>query len=68
VIQPKVSYFIPGSSGHNRRWRVVKVSLYIEGPLAESLAAYRLAIKTDFVPVLSYPAFSVMENSDWTAV
>ena len=42
--------------------------LYIEGPSAASLAAYRSAIKTDFVPVLSYPAFSVMENSARTAV
>ena len=42
--------------------------LYIEGPSAESLAAYRSAIKTDFVPVLSYPAFSVMRNFAWTAV
>ncbi|MBI5583968.1 MAG: hypothetical protein HY892_09105 [Deltaproteobacteria bacterium] len=42
--------------------------LYIEGPSAESLAAYRAAIKTDFVPVLSYPAFSVMENSARTAL
>jgi glycerophosphoryl diester phosphodiesterase len=42
--------------------------LYIEGPSAESLAAYRSAIKTDFVPVLSYPAFSAMKNSDWTAL
>lgn len=42
--------------------------LYIEGPSAESLAAYRSAIKTEFVPVLSYPAFTVMENSARTAV
>jgi glycerophosphoryl diester phosphodiesterase len=42
--------------------------LYIEGPSAESLAAYRSAIKTDFVPVLSYPAFSVTRNFAWTAV
>jgi glycerophosphoryl diester phosphodiesterase len=42
--------------------------LYIEGPSAESLAAYRSAIKADFVPVLSYPAFSVKENSARTAV
>jgi glycerophosphoryl diester phosphodiesterase len=42
--------------------------LYIEGPSAESMAAYRSAIKTDFVPVLSYPAFSVMENFTWTAI
>jgi len=42
--------------------------LYIEGPSAGSLAAYRSAIKTDFVPVLSYPAFSVKENSARTAV
>ena len=42
--------------------------LYIEGPSAGSLAAYRSAIKTDFVPVLSYPAFSVVENSARTAV
>ena len=37
--------------------------LYIEGPSAGSLAAYRSAIKTEFVAVLSYPAFTVMENS-----
>ena len=42
--------------------------LYIEGPSPESLAAYRSAIKTDFVPVLSYPAFTVKENSSRTAV
>ena len=42
--------------------------LYIEGPSPESLAAYRAAIKTDYVPVLSYPAFTVMENSARTAV
>jgi glycerophosphoryl diester phosphodiesterase len=42
--------------------------LYIEGPSPESLAAYRSAIKTDFVPVLSYPPFTVMENSSRTAV
>jgi glycerophosphoryl diester phosphodiesterase len=42
--------------------------LYIEGPSAESLAAYRSEIKTDFVPVLSYPAFSVKKNSAWTAL
>lgn len=42
--------------------------LYIEGPSAESLSAYRSAIKTDFVPVLSYPAFSVTENFTWTAL
>jgi glycerophosphoryl diester phosphodiesterase len=42
--------------------------LYIEGPSAESLAAYRSAIKTDFVPVLSYPAFRVKENFAWTTL
>ena len=42
--------------------------LYMEGPSVESLAAYRSAIKRDFVPVLSYPAFTVMENSSRTAV
>jgi glycerophosphoryl diester phosphodiesterase len=42
--------------------------LYVEGPSPASLAAYRAAIKTDFVPVLSYPAFTVMENSSRTAV
>ena len=42
--------------------------LYMEGPSAESLPAYRSAIKRDFVRVLSYPAFTVMENSSRTAV
>jgi len=52
------------------RWDTAGLSnrLYIEGPSPESLAAYRSAITTDFVTVLSYPAFSVTENFTWTAL
>jgi len=42
--------------------------LYIEGPSAESLSAYRSAIHTKFVAVLSYPPFSAKENSALTAL
>ena len=42
--------------------------LYIEGPSAESLRAYRSAIHTNFVAVLSYPPFSAKENSTLTAL
>jgi glycerophosphoryl diester phosphodiesterase len=54
----------------SERWQAAGLPnrLYIEGPSAESLSAYRSAIKTNFVPVLSYPAFSVKENFTWTAI
>jgi len=42
--------------------------LYIEGPVAESLSAYRSAIRTKFVAVLSYPPFSTSENFVFTAL
>jgi glycerophosphoryl diester phosphodiesterase len=42
--------------------------LYIEGPSADSLSAYRSAITTDFVAVLSYPPFSATENPVLTAI
>ena len=42
--------------------------LYIEGPSAESLSAYRSAITTNFVAVLSYPPFSATENPVLTAI
>lgn len=42
--------------------------LYIEGPSAESLSAYRSAIHAKFVAVLSYPPFSAKENSALTAL
>lgn len=42
--------------------------LYIEGPSAESLIAYRSAITTNFVAVLSYPPFSAVENPVLTAI
>jgi glycerophosphoryl diester phosphodiesterase len=42
--------------------------LYIEGPSAESLSAYRSAIRTESVAVLSYPPFSTRENPVLTAV
>ena len=42
--------------------------LYIEGPVAESLSAYRSAIRTKFVAVLSYPPFSASENFVFTAL
>jgi hypothetical protein len=42
--------------------------LYIEGPSAESLAAFRSVIKRDFVPLLSYPAFSAKGKSPRTAL
>ena len=42
--------------------------LYIEGPSAESLSAYRSAIRAKFVAVLSYPPFSAKENSVLTAI
>jgi glycerophosphoryl diester phosphodiesterase len=52
------------------RWQAAGLSnrLYIEGPSAESLAAYRAAMRADFVSVLSYPAFSATENATWTVV
>jgi glycerophosphoryl diester phosphodiesterase len=52
------------------RWQAAGLSnrLYVEGPSPESLAAYRSVFKTDFVPVLSYPAFTVTENFTWTAI
>jgi glycerophosphoryl diester phosphodiesterase len=42
--------------------------LYIEGPSAESLNAYRSAIQAEFEAVLSYPPFSVRDNSALTAL
>ena len=42
--------------------------VYIEGPAAESLKAYRSAIGTKFVAVLSYPPFSASENAVFTAL
>ena len=42
--------------------------LYIERPSAESLSAYRSAIRAKFVAVLSYPPFSAKENSVLTAI
>ena len=42
--------------------------LYIEGPSAESLSAYRSAIHAKFVAVLSYPPFSAKDNSALTAL
>jgi glycerophosphoryl diester phosphodiesterase len=42
--------------------------LYIEGPDAASLKAYRSAIKSDYVAVLSYPLFSVTEKFYLTAI
>ena len=42
--------------------------LYIEGPSAESLNAYRSAIQAEFVAVLSYPPFSIKKNSALTAL
>jgi glycerophosphoryl diester phosphodiesterase len=42
--------------------------LYIEGPSAESLRAYRSAIRSKFVAVLSYPPFSASENFVFTAL
>ena len=42
--------------------------LYIEGPSAESLTAYRSAIRAKFVAVLSYPPFSATENPVLTAL
>jgi glycerophosphoryl diester phosphodiesterase len=42
--------------------------LYIEKPSAESLSAYRSAIRAKFVAVLSYPPFSAKENSVLTAI
>jgi glycerophosphoryl diester phosphodiesterase len=52
------------------RWEAAGLSnrLYIEGPSPESLSAYRSAFTTNFVAVLSYPAFSVTENFTWTAL
>ena len=52
------------------RWEAAGLSnpLYIEGPSPESLAAYRAAFTTNFVAVLSYPAFTVTENFTWTAL
>jgi glycerophosphoryl diester phosphodiesterase len=42
--------------------------LYIEGPTAESLRAYRSAIHNKFVAVLSYPPFSAEESNLLTAM
>ena len=42
--------------------------LYIEGPSAESLSAFRSAIPINFVTVLSYPPFSATENPVLTAI
>ena len=42
--------------------------LYIEGPSAASLNAYRSIIGTTFVAVLSYPPFSASENPVLTAI
>jgi glycerophosphoryl diester phosphodiesterase len=42
--------------------------LYIEGPSAESLSAYRSAIHAKYVAVLSYPPFSARENPVLTAI
>ena len=42
--------------------------IYIEGPSAESLSAYRSAIGVKFVAVLSYPPFSAKENAALTAI
>ena len=42
--------------------------LYIEGPSAESLNAYRSAIQAEFEAVLSYPPFSARDNSALTAL
>jgi glycerophosphoryl diester phosphodiesterase len=42
--------------------------VYIEGPDAKSLKAYRSAIRTKFVAVLSYPPFSASENFVFTAL
>jgi glycerophosphoryl diester phosphodiesterase len=42
--------------------------LYIEGPAAGSLSAYRSIIGTKFVAVLSYPPFSTNENFVYTAL
>jgi glycerophosphoryl diester phosphodiesterase len=52
------------------RWEAAGLSnrLYVEGPSPESLLAYRSAFTTNFVAVLSYPAFSVTENFTWTAL
>jgi len=52
------------------RWQAAGLPnrLYLEGPSAESLAAYRAAIRADFVAVLSYPALSAAENATWTVV
>ncbi len=52
------------------RWEAAGLSnrLYVEGPSPESLAAYRSAFTMNYVPVLSYPAFSVSENFTWTAL
>ena len=52
------------------RWEAAGLSnrLYVEGPTPESLAAYRSAFTTNFVPVLSYPAFTVTEDFTWTAL
>jgi glycerophosphoryl diester phosphodiesterase len=54
----------------SERWQSAGLSnrLYIEGPSAESLSAYSAVMKKDFVPVLSYPAFSAKENFTWTAI
>ncbi len=51
-------------------WEAAGLSnrLYVEGPSPDSLAAYRAAFTTNFVPVLSYPAFSATENFTWTAL
>jgi glycerophosphoryl diester phosphodiesterase len=52
------------------RWQTAELPnrLYIEGPSAESLAAYRAAMRSDFVAVVSYPPFSAKENAAWTVI
>lgn len=42
--------------------------LYIEGPTAASLSAYRSAIHSDFEAVLSYPPFSAEEPAFLTVI
>ena len=42
--------------------------IYIEGPDAASLRAYRAAVGVKFVPVLSYPPYSAAKNNILTTV
>jgi glycerophosphoryl diester phosphodiesterase len=51
-------------------WAAAGISnpLYIEGPSAASLKAYRSAIGKDFTAVLSYPPFSAAENFTFTVI